>query len=108
MSHNTRKRTLEQTMETFVETMEKTNKLLETIVIQNKKLCALMSNVAESTDSIDESAIEIQTSVEKLLLLIPDQKLQFLNDFGRAPVVQENSNSLVPHAPYPKEALNTL
>lgn len=108
MSHNTRKRTLEQTMETFVESMQRTNTLLETIVIQNKKLCALMSNVAESTDSIDESAIEIQTSVEKLLLLVPDQgQRQVLNDFGR-PIAQEDSNSFVPHAPYPKEGLNQL
>lgn len=107
MSHNTRKRTLEQTMETFVESVQRTNTLLETIIIQNKKICALMSNVAESTDSIDESAIEIQTSVEKLMMLMPDQKQQFMNDFGRA-VVQEDSNSLVPHAPYPKEGLNQL
>ena len=97
-------------METFVESMEKTNKLLETIIIQNKKLCALMSNQAQSLESVDESAIEIQTMMEKLTQqtnnpLFAQQQQQ---QNGLVVVGQEDSNSLVPHAPYPKEALNKI
>ena len=114
----TRKRTLEQVMEAFSsqseetnKRLDETNKLLSTLIVQNKKICSLLSSIAEILDSVDESAVEIQGFLEKSNGGAPfpaapaaqQQELQHQEESN----IQEDSNYKLSE-PYPQEQLDAF
>ena len=98
----TRKRTLEETTD-----MLQTS--LEQLLVQNRHLCSLVSELSESVFEIEKVLTERQTPAYARKVA----KAQLEADFGKdAPclAVVEDSNSIphVPHQPYPIEKFEKL
>lgn len=84
-----------------MEHMAKTNEHFESLLVQNKKICALLSDMAESIYDIQEAVVVAQ----KPTVVAKQQPVINLGS------VAEDSNSMpppAPHAPFPDEKLNEI
>jgi len=94
---NTRKRTLDQTMELLIEHMAETNRHFESLLVQNKKICSLLSEMSESIYDIEQA---VAPAKQPIINLLPT---------AAAATAAEDSNSMpppLPHLPFPDEKLN--
>ena len=105
---HTRKRTAEQVNELLAENLISMNAHLDALVVQNKKLCALISQLSESVFEI-ETAVVVKKEAPQ-----PPPPAGAAVAVGKLLVEHqhaEDSNSMpppVPHAPFPDEKLNEI
>lgn len=107
---HTRKRTAEQVNELLAENLISMNAHLDALVVQNKKLCALISQLSESVFEIETAVV-----VKKETAPQPPPPQGAAAAAGVKLLVEhqhaEDSNSMpppVPHAPFPDEKLNEI